>query len=129
MVSLALVNDYIEDDFILLEGDILFENRALTEILCSNKRETILITYVSGFRDEEFIQTKNGYIFKLGKNIHNFNRIDCQLIGISEISYKLFELMVREHKENMNILLNYEYILLDVSRNFKVFCTQIDNLK
>ncbi|MGL5869557.1 winged helix-turn-helix transcriptional regulator, partial [Clostridium chrysemydis] len=128
MTSLALIDEYIDDDFILLEGDILFEERALIELLNSNKRECIVLTETSGSGDEEFVQSKHGYIFKLGKDIHQFNRVDGELVGISKISYKLYQLMMREYKENMNPLLNYEYILLDVSKDFKVFCLKLEGL-
>lgn len=128
MDSLALVKDYIQDDFILVEGDVVFQSKALTFLLESNKREGILITEVSKSGDEEFVQSKQGYLFKLGKDVHQFNRVDGELIGISKISYKLYDLMMKEYKENMNSLLNYEYILLDVSRDFKVPCITIENI-
>ena len=36
--------------------------------------------------------------------------------------------MMKEYKENMNSHLNYEYILLDVSRNFRVSSIKIEDL-
>ena len=36
--------------------------------------------------------------------------------------------MIKEYKENINSMLNYEYILLDVARDFKVSCLKIDDL-
>ncbi|GEM_PF-1473634 len=128
MGSLALASKHIDDDFILLEGDLLFENKALHVLIESIKGECILLTDISGSGDEEFVQLKSQCLFKLGKDIHQFNRVDGELVGIIKISYKLLELMMKEYKDNINPLLNYEYILLDVARDFKVSCLKIDNL-
>lgn len=128
MESLAQVKDYIKDDFILIEGDIVSEGQAINQILNYKSRECLLITNESGSGDEGFVQLKNNYLFKLGKDIHQFNRIDGEMIGISKISYKLFELMLEEYKDNINPYLNYEYILLDVAHNYKVPCLKIDDL-
>ncbi len=128
MASLALASTHIDDDFILLEGDILFEEKGLKAILESEKGECILLTDLSGSGDEEFVQLKNECLFKMGKDIHQFNRVDGELVGIIKISYKLFELMMKEYKDNINPLLNYDYILLDVARDFKVSCLKVEEL-
>lgn len=128
MASLALASKHIDDDFILLEGDILFEEKGLQAILDSEKGECILLTDLSGSGDEEFVQLKNECLFKMGKDIHQFNRVDGELVGIIKISYKLFELMMKEYKDNINPLLNYDYILLDVARDFKVSCLKVEEL-
>lgn len=128
MGSLALASKHIDDDFILIEGDVVFENRALKELIASKKRECILITEVSGTGDEEFIQLKNNCLFKLGKDIHQFNRVDGEVVGIVKVSLKLFDLMMKEYKDNINPLLNYDYILLDVAKDFKVSFLRIHDL-
>lgn len=129
MDSLALLNTKIKEDFLLIEGDLVFEKKSVIKLLESNKSECILLTDVSESGDEEYVQLKDGALFKLGKDIHQFNRVDGEFVGISKISYKLFELIIREYKENINPLLNYEYILLDVARDFKVPTIKVDNLK
>lgn len=128
MHSLALASEYLEEDFILIEGDLIFEEAGVKKLLDAEKRECILITDVGNSGDEEFVQLKNGYLFKLGKDIHQFNRIDGEFVGIIKISYRLLELMMKEYKDNMNPLLNYDYILLDVARDFKVSSLKLDNL-
>ncbi|WP_297637038.1 phosphotransferase [uncultured Clostridium sp.] len=128
MESLSLIKDYVEEDFLLIEGDILIESVSFREMLSSKFRDCILITNESGSGDEGFIQLKDNCLFKLGKDIHQFNRIDGEMIGISKISYKLFKMMVNEYKKNINPYLNYEYMLLDVSRNYMVNCIKIDDL-
>lgn len=128
MASLYCTKEYIKNDFILIEGDIVIESNAITSLIKTNSKDELLITNESGSGDEGFVQIKDGCLFKLGKDIHQFNRIDGEMIGISKISYKLFNLMIEEYRDNINPYLNYEYILLDVSRNYKIPCIKIDNL-
>ncbi|MGL5150730.1 MAG: NTP transferase domain-containing protein [Clostridium sp.] len=129
MSSLILVTPFINEDFILVEGDVYFEIEGVKMLLEHTKRECLMITDISNSGDEGFVQLKNKCLFKLGKDIHQFNRVDGEMIGITRVSYKLFDLMVKEYQENINPLLNYEYILLDVSRDFKVSCLKVKDFK
>nr|WP_242826200.1 winged helix-turn-helix transcriptional regulator [Caloramator sp. ALD01] len=128
MYSLELAKKYITDDFILIENDLIFENR-LIEILINNEnRDCIVLTTESGSGDEAFVEIRDGSLYKISKDIHQFNRIDGEMIGVSKISYKLFELMLKEFSNNENQYMNYEYTLLDVARNYKVGYLKINDL-
>ena len=128
MSSLALAKDYVEDDFLLIENDLVFESRAIENVIKNNSRDCILITNESGSGDEAFVEIRDGYLFKMSKDIHQFNKIDGEMIGISKISYKLFNMMLEEFKYNINPYMNYEYTLLDVARNYKVGYEKINDL-
>lgn len=64
----------------------------------------------------------------MSKDIHQFNRIDGEMIGVSKISYKLFQLMLKEFANNENPYMNYEYTMLDVARNYNVGYLKINDL-
>lgn len=120
MSSLAKAKDFIDGDFILLENDLVFEEPAIKSMIKSNHRDSILITNESGSGDEAFVEIRNNYLFKMSKDIHQFNRIDGEMIGISKISLKLYKMMLEEFSQNINPYMNYEYTMLDVSREYKV---------
>jgi thiamine kinase-like enzyme len=128
MYSLSLAADYITDDFILIENDMVFEERAITEILSNASRDCVLITNESGSGDEAFVEIRNNYLYKMSKDIHQFNKIDGEMIGISKISIDIFNKMLDEFKDNKNPYLNYEYTLLDVARSYNVGYVKIDDL-
>lgn len=128
MGSLILVEDYIREDFILVESDLIYESKAISEMINNDNRDCVLITNESGSGDEAFVQIKDNYLFKMAKDIHQFNRTDGEMIGISKISYKMFTMMVNEFANNINSYLNYEYLILDISRNYNVYCLKIDDL-
>ncbi|AQS11897.1 choline/ethanolamine kinase [Clostridium saccharobutylicum] len=128
MHSLSLAKDYIDDDFLLIENDLIFEGRAIKELVESENRDCILFTNESGSGDEAFVEIRDNHLFKMSKDIHQFNRIDGEMIGLTKISYKLYQMMLEEFKENVNPYLNYEYVLLDVARNYNIGFVKIDDL-
>lgn len=128
MDSLALAKELIKDDFILIESDLVFEERALTEVLENHHRDCVLITNESGSGDEAFVEIRKGFLFKMSKDIHQLNRIDGEMIGISKISIEVYHKMLEEFKENKNPYLNYEYTLLDVGRNYDIGYVKIDDV-
>lgn len=128
MKSLSMAEGYITDDFILIENDLILENIAIPQVLNHINRDCLLITNESGSGDEAFVQLENNCLFKMAKDVHQFNRIDGEMIGLSKISFKLFNMMLKEYQKNINPYLNYEYMLLDMARNYKVYCLKIDDL-
>lgn len=128
MESLSKVKDIIDDDFILLENDMVFEERAIKEILDSKDRDCMIITSESGSGDEALVEIRDGYVYKMSKDIHQFNKIDGEMIGISKISYKVFNKMLDQFKYNRNPYLNYEYALMDIGREYNIGYIKIDDL-
>lgn len=129
MSSLALVRDHIDDDFILVENDLVFEERAIIEVLNKKVRDCVLITNESGSKDEAFVEIRDGHIFKISKDIHTLHKIDGEMIGISKLSYELFQRMLQDYENyNKNPYLNYEYALLDVGKNIFIDYVKIDDL-
>ncbi len=128
MNSLARVKDAIDDDFILLENDMIFEERAIEQILKDKNRDCMIITSESGSGDEALVEIRDGYIYKMAKDIHQFNKIDGEMIGISKISYEVFNKMLDLFKDNKNPYLNYEYALMDIARDYKIGYIKPDNL-
>lgn len=128
MVSLALAKDYLDDDFLLVEGDLVLEKKAITEVLNHQNRDCILITNESGSGDEVFVELRNEFLFKMSKDRHQFNRIDGEMIGVCKISIDIFKKMLEEFQNNSNPFLNYEYMLFDMARTFNISYVKIEDL-
>lgn len=128
MYSLSLAREYVKEDFLLIENDLIFEKRAIKELVESKSRDCILLTNESGSGDEAFVEIRDNHLFKMSKDIHQFNRIDGEMIGITKVSHKLYQMMLEEFKDNINPYLNYEYVLLDVARDYNIGFVKIDDL-
>lgn len=116
MGSLALVEPFIKDDFVLIESDTFYE-RVVLEQLTSTKYETCFsITEESGSGDEAYVQTKNGFVEKVSKDIHQILHIDGEMIGLTKISLDTLHRMCRSYRSASNKWVNYEYLLLDATR-------------
>ena len=104
MASLAKAKELIDGDFILLENDLVFEEYAIKTVVESSiHRDCILITNESGSGDEAFVEIRNNYLFKMSKDIHQFNKIDGEMIGISKLSFELYKMMLEEFRKCKSI--------------------------
>lgn len=128
MASLAKAASFVKDDFLLVEADIVIEESGIKEILNSKLRDCILITTESGSGDEGFVEIVNDRVHKISKDIAQLNRIDGEMIGISKISYEFYNKMIKLYENNKNPYMNYEYMMLDVSRTYSLGYVKIDNL-
>lgn len=115
MGSLALVKDYIDDDFILVEGDTFFEKKVV-ESLCSIKAgNCIAMTEESGSGDECYVETKNGFVTKITKDRHRVRNFEGEMMGVTRISYETFQKLIYAWEHSNNPYLNYEYLIMDVT--------------
>lgn len=128
MYSLSIAKDYITSDFILLEGDIVFEERLLDVLINNDNSNCVTLTNLSNRDDEIYVETKNDYIHNISKDIHHLNKIDGELIGITKISKVVFEKMMDRFSKGTNPYVNYEYMLLDVAETFKVYYEYVPNI-
>lgn len=128
MYSLAHVKNIIDDDFLLIENDMVFEERVIENIIKDENRDCMVITSESGSGDEALIEIRDGYIYKMSKDIHQFNKIDGEMIGITKISYEVFNKMLELFSSNKNPYLNYEYALMDIARDYKIGYIKPDDL-
>lgn len=115
MASLAAARDYINEDFILIEGDTFFEKKALEQLRRVKEGNCLVATEESGSGDECFIESKAGFITKLSKDKHRICRFEGELLGISRISKVTYTAMLQEWDMSANSYLNYEHVLMDVT--------------
>lgn len=115
MGSLALVKDFIEDDFLLVEGDTFFEKNVVEKLCSIINGNCITMTEESGSGDECFVETKNGYVIKITKDRHRVRNFEGEMMGVTRISYETFQKLIYAWEHSNNPYLNYEYLLMDVT--------------
>ena len=128
MYSLALAEQFIEGGFLLIEGDLIFEERAIDYLLDENKENCLVLVNESGSGDEALVETRNGNVFKISKDMHQLGKIDGEFIGISKISYDAYKDMLLDFKSSKNPYLHYEYVLMNVKDKHSIKYTKIDDL-
>ena len=63
--TLCNLENYIHEDFLLLESDILYEDRALESLVNHHKKDVILASGKTGSGDEVYIEVKKANYLKI----------------------------------------------------------------
>ena len=128
MYALSLCEDYIRGNFILMSDNLIFEERAIKSLLASPDQTTMLITSESGSGNETLVEIRDGWVYKLSKDIHQFNRVDGELVGLVKISTSFYKKMLDQYRKNKNPYMDYEHTIIDVGREYKVGYIKLDDL-
>jgi thiamine kinase-like enzyme/choline kinase len=128
MSSLAQASEHIDGDFLLIESDMVFEERAISYLLNHPNRNCMLMTSESGSGDEVLVEIRNNAVYRLSKDIHQLNKIDGEFIGLSKISLEAYRQMLEDFKLNKNPYFYYEYSLVNLANKHKIGYEKIDDL-
>ena len=113
MGSWDVAAPFIDDDFLLVEGDTFYEYKVLKVLTETANDNCFAITEESGSGDEAFVETRKGYVAKISKDRHQICNFEGEMLGIVKISKSTFDRMMQKWNHSNNPYLNYEYLLLD----------------
>lgn len=114
MYSLYLLRKYLQEDFILLEGDLIFEENIISLLLNSkDKNVTMIDTSISDKEDSLYVTTKKNELLNISKGKYSLEKISGELIGISKLKYSSYLKMLDKFTQIENKLFFYEYSFLD----------------
>ena len=135
--SLMMTINHLSKDFLLLESDLLYEEKALKIILSHKKNNVILASDMTNSNDEVFIEVDDcKYLKKISKKPNRLKNIYAELVGINKISIDTMSKLKDWSIVNQNIALNchYEEVFQEVRENRfyvekvnKLIWTEIDN--
>lgn len=106
------------EDFLLLESDIVFESKAITHLLECPFDSAMLITPVTKFQDQYYVQMNEKCELincSTEKNDINFSG---ELVGIHKICNPFYKTLCSEYERIVDEKpkLGYEFQLLDISQ-------------
>ena len=131
MFSLFCAKDFINEDFLLLESDLIYEQKALEAVQSFSKDNCILLSGKTGSGDEVFAEVVNGKVKHLSKNRNELGSVSGELVGISRISKSLFKMMIKESEELFKESIKFEYdtgCLALLANKTEVYSNKIDGL-
>ena len=128
MESLTLVAPYINEDFLLIEGDTFYEKKVVESLTNLQYPTCLIVTEETGSGDECYVETINGFVASITKDRHCVHRIEGELVGVSKISLAVFRRMLDLYSTCTNPYLNYEYVLMDVTSIVERPCLRFKNL-
>ena len=113
MASLVVAKNYIQEDFLLIEGDTFYESKVLEALSKTPHKNCFTITEESGSGDEAYVEINQGFIAQISKDKHRLCNFDGELVGISKVSFEIYQRMLQRWRHCRNTLMNYEYMLMD----------------
>lgn len=121
-----------DDDFVLLESDLVFEKKAITSLLDCPEPDVMLISPVTKFQDQYYVEYGRGHHLTNCSTDKTLLNAKGELVGIHKLSSQFYHLMCDDYTRKLvdNLKLGYEYQLLYMSRNIrKVYVLIVDGLK
>lgn len=107
------------DDFILLESDIIYSHNAITELQEDKHPDIMLITPVTKFQDQYYVEyDEQGTLTRCSTNKEEID-YKGELVGIHKLSSTFYHRLCEEYKKIVadKPKLGYEYQLLWMSQH------------
>jgi len=89
MASLACALEVLKEDFLLLESDLFYEERALDVLLQGEAPDALLASGPTGATDEVWIEDRDGFLRAMSKDPAELHHVYGELVGIVRISAAL----------------------------------------
>ncbi|MBU0991424.1 MAG: phosphocholine cytidylyltransferase family protein [Proteobacteria bacterium] len=129
--TLYNMQELISDDFLLLESDLLYEERALVHLLSEATKDIILASGKTDSGDEVYIETdETGMLVNMSKKRNDLKSIAGELVGISKISLHTFQMLIEHFHSHMEETrkIDYETALTRLSQTFPIKVDVISDL-
>lgn len=121
-----------DDDFILLESDLVFEQKAISSLLECDAPDVMLTTPVTKFQDQYYVESDdNDILINCSVKKEDINA-KGELVGIHKLSNRFYKLMCDDYAKIVDekLKLGYEYELLYMSQRISsVFVLNIPGLR
>jgi 2-aminoethylphosphonate-pyruvate transaminase len=132
MYTLYNLRSLISDDFVLLESDLLYEQRALDTLIGDPRRDALLVSGFTDSRDEVWVEVDaDRHLHDVSKDRTRLGDIHGELVGITKVSFDAYRRAcgVMEEELHTNPKLDYEGCLVRVSRaGHRVPVVKVDDL-
>lgn len=107
------------DDFLLLESDLVFERRAISDLIACPYDSAMLIAPVTKFQDQYYVQMNERCELVNCSTDETAIHPSGELVGIHKLSNSFYRLCADEYRKIVieKPKLGYEFQLLDVSKH------------
>ncbi|MGI9262625.1 MAG: NTP transferase domain-containing protein [Woeseiaceae bacterium] len=125
MYSLYCARGLMQDDFLLLESDLIYEQRALTSLINRSEIDCILLSDATNSGDEVFVETRDEMLVAMSKDKAKLASVTGELVGITRISKALFNVMISVAEDAFRSSLHYDYetdCLVEAAKLHPVHC-------
>lgn len=116
MHTLYCLRNVVNEDFLILESDLLYDKGGLNILLEASNEDVILSSGKTNSNDEVYIEVDGDLnLVNMSKEPRNLGSIHSELVGITKISYKFYKKMCIEFEKLNNVKQEYEAGLVATS--------------
>lgn len=128
MASLAKLKGIINEDFIVLESDLIYEKKAVVEAINFGYESCVMLSGKTNSGDEYYIEVKNDNLHKGSKDRSLLDEVYGEWVGISKISMNLFNKMVENYENTSIKQYHYEDAMIDSTKEIIIGYKKIEDL-
>ncbi|MDP8098752.1 2-aminoethylphosphonate aminotransferase [Pasteurella atlantica] len=129
MYTLYNMKDTLNDGFLLLESDLLYEKDALKTLIEEKKDDVILASGKTNSNDEVYIQADKSFnLLAMSKNKDDLSDIYAELTGICKVSLNRYKMMCEAFEDQDNAKIDYEYIMVQTAKKTPFYVKKVENL-
>lgn len=129
MDTLYNLRHIVNEDFLLLESDLLYEDRALSSLRNAHQQNIVLASGKTFSGDEVYINADdNGFLLSMTKDPVAAADAFGELVGISKISIEAYREMCAIFSRHGPITIDYEYVMSKVKSPNNFIVHRIDDL-
>jgi len=107
-ISVLKAKDFLKEEFILLMADHIFDVKILEKIrdFCINKDECVLAidknpTRFIDIQEATKVKTEGDYIIDIGKNISDYDGLDCGIFKATPVLFEALEESVKKGAQTL----------------------------
>lgn len=124
--SLLHIKEVVKEDILLLDSDIIYEERVLKKLINNIEKNIIIASDEKGQKEESFVEEKDGYLYRISKDKRELKNIQGEMLGIAKISFELLQNIFKLNIENLSFA--YEYAISKCVNKNKIKILKIDSL-
>lgn len=130
MASFYCSRDLVgNDDILLLEGDLIYEKRALDILLSLKEKDAILLSEDKKMSDDYYVElSAENNINKITNNLSEIKGNFGEWTGIQKVSNDLCKAMFKKFEAENNKKLGYEYCFEKVAKDRLVYCKKEEGI-
>lgn len=134
LYSLYCAKNWVDDDFLLLESDIVYESTAIEAICTDEHANAILVSGTTNSGDEIYVTTLNQQLTNMAKDKNKLNQADIigEFVGINKLSLDTYQALITLLKNDATLLNTGHYEedgLVAIAKQHPVYCLKINDLR
>lgn len=129
MYTLYNIRNYINEDFLLLESDLLYDKRGLYELIEDDRSDVILSSGKTYSGDEVYIEADEcNNLINMSKVSSELNSIYSELVGITKVSLDFYNKMCNYTCKALeqNSKLDYEKVIVAASKEKDIYVKKLE---